>query len=70
VANAGSAQKALSVLRLSDSVDDTAWPSERTGALYAGGSRVAELSGGSTPEACAPRGDRLLSRGARGNRRP
>ncbi len=35
VANAASAQPALSVLKLSDSVDDTAWPSDATGALYA-----------------------------------
>jgi hypothetical protein len=35
VANAGTAQQSLSVLKLSDSVDDTAWPSDAGGALYA-----------------------------------
>jgi hypothetical protein len=35
VAHAGSAQQTLSVLSLSDSVDDTVWPSERSGTLYA-----------------------------------
>jgi hypothetical protein len=34
VADAGSDQQTLSVLKLSDSVDDTAWPSDSSGAIY------------------------------------
>jgi hypothetical protein len=35
VTDAGGAHQTLSVLKLSDSVDDTAWPSDSSGALYA-----------------------------------
>jgi hypothetical protein len=35
VAHAGTAQQALSVLKISDSVDDTAWPADGSGTLYA-----------------------------------
>ncbi len=34
VSHVGGADQTLSVLRLSDSVDDTAWPSDSTGAIY------------------------------------
>ncbi len=34
VSGAGSAHQSLSVLKLSDSVDDTAWPASSSGALY------------------------------------
>jgi hypothetical protein len=34
VTDAGGPHQALSVLKLSDSVDDTAWPSDRSGAIY------------------------------------
>jgi hypothetical protein len=34
VRDAGRRHQALSVLQLSDSVDDTAWPSDRSGAIY------------------------------------
>jgi len=34
VSHAGTRRQSLSVLKLSDSVDDTAWPSDRSGAIY------------------------------------
>jgi hypothetical protein len=34
VAHAGAADQTLSVLKLTNSVDDTAWPADRTGTLY------------------------------------
>ena len=34
VSHAGTSHQALSVLKLSDSVDDTAWPSDSSGAIY------------------------------------
>jgi len=34
VTDAGGPHQALSVLKLTDSVDDTAWPSDRSGAIY------------------------------------
>jgi len=61
VANASSAKPALSVLKLSNSVDDTAWPSDSTGALYAtdnGNNTINKVTGpfttGSTLVAVTP----------------
>jgi hypothetical protein len=34
VAHAGTRHQSLTVLKISDSVDDTAWPSDRSGAIY------------------------------------